>query len=304
MTLGEAITTVLQRVRLSTDVTAHKDQARKYLSLMAAELLPLIPPWFLDRTTTFVTTKTLTITGASGTFTSGETITGGNSGTTATVDSYDSTNGKLYVYSESGSFTASETLTGGSSGATATFSSSVTTRSYTPISGQVTNWWSAVNETHNWTISIISGDDYDLADPDRDLTHQATAIFVGGLDADTGYPVLEVWPAEADTADTIRIRYRIDIAAWTSGNDSTSMQALGITRALESALIYGAAALYLEENRQYEMAQTESGNARRAIESVRQQGRRMHGNRRFPPKGDAQDTDLVIRIGSDLVTDS
>lgn len=302
MTLGEAITTVLQRVRLSTGTTDYKNQARKYLSLVAAEYLALVPGWFLDREATFKTTLTFTITGASGTFTVGETVTGGTSSETAVVDSHDTTNSKLYVYSESGTFTASETITGGTSSVTATYSSSTETRVYTPISGQVTAWWGAVDETNDYPLEIIGPDASDWLDYDRDETGQVEALFVGGLDATTGYPTIALWRIPDTTNETIRVRYRQDIATWSSSDDSTSLQVLGITRSLESALIYTASGLYLEENRQYEAAAAEGSNAARALAAHQRQAVAMQGNRRYPAKRWADDNDLVIRVGTDTVS--
>jgi len=306
-TLGDAVQKVLERVRKSTSSTAYKNAARDYICDMVAELLPLIPPQSLDRTTTFVTTDTMTVTGASATgFTSGETITGSSSGATATVDSYDDTNGYIYVYSVSGTFTTSDTVTGGDSGATATYSALAPTRVYTPISGPVTAWWGAVNVTQDWEMSIIGPDTYDGLDPDRDFANNAESLFVGGLDASTGYPTLEVWPADATTGDTIRLRYRIDIARWTSSDDSTTLQVLGLTRPLESVVIYGAASLYAEQERNFDLSRTEAGNAQRALEAVRVQARRSQGNRRYPPKTYEEESDatLTIRIGGDTVTEA
>lgn len=60
----------------------------------------------------------LPVSGGSGTFTVGETITGGTSSATATVSVVG--NGFLLLGSPSGTFTAGETVTGGSSSATAT----------------------------------------------------------------------------------------------------------------------------------------------------------------------------------------
>jgi len=304
-TLDDAITLTLQRVRISTSVSAHQDQARKYLNMVGAEMWPLVPEWFLDRTTTFVTTKTFTISAASGDFTDGETITGGTSGKTATVSSFDYSGAPtlLYVYGESGAFTATETITGGTIGKTATYASSASTQVYTPVSGPVTNWWSATNVTQNMPIQMIGPDHYDAADPDRSLGFNAAGVLAAGLNATTGYPELEVWPATATTGDTIRIRYRIDIAAWTSANDATTMQVLGIPRILESVLIFDASRRYLEQNRQYEMAQLEERNADRALAALKLQGRKMQGNRRYLPKtyGSEPDEDEVLAyVGTSL----
>lgn len=58
---------------------------------------------------------------AAGDFTDGETITGGTSGTTATVISHDGTD--VWVKDVSGTWSAGETLTGGTSSVTATYGS-------------------------------------------------------------------------------------------------------------------------------------------------------------------------------------
>mgnify|MGYP001184294218 FL=1 len=58
-----------------------------------------------------------------GTFTSGETITGGTSGATANVVNVQSEPKVLYIVNQSGTFTAGEVVTGGTSGTTATLDS-------------------------------------------------------------------------------------------------------------------------------------------------------------------------------------
>jgi len=60
------------------------------------------------------------VTSASGTFTVGETITGGSSGATASVLAVSAENDYVLTGAITGSFTDGETITGGSSGATAT----------------------------------------------------------------------------------------------------------------------------------------------------------------------------------------
>ena len=110
MTLAEGIELVLDRVGLEAINTTFKNRARQYLNINAVEIANLLKWWWLNRTVTFRTTKTFTITGASGVFTVGETITGGTSSSTAVVDSHDTTNGLLFVYNESADFTASETI--------------------------------------------------------------------------------------------------------------------------------------------------------------------------------------------------
>jgi hypothetical protein len=76
-----------------------------------------------DETYTFVTQlAAFNITGASGSFDVGETVTGGTSGATATVLSY--AGGILELSGVTGVFAVGETLTGGTSGATGVYASS------------------------------------------------------------------------------------------------------------------------------------------------------------------------------------
>jgi hypothetical protein len=67
------------------------------------------------------------VAGGSGTFTAGETVTGGTSNITAEVKSFDSSTNTLIVINRSGIFTVPETITGGTS------SASWTTASYNTI---------------------------------------------------------------------------------------------------------------------------------------------------------------------------
>ena len=300
-TLSESISVVLRRTRLSTSVDTHKDRARGYLNTAASENWPLVPWWFLDRTVEFKTTKTLTITSATGTFAAGDTITGSSSGKTAVVDSYDSTNGLLYVYSESGAFTASETITS-SGGGSATHSSTANTRTYTPISGPVTSWWSAVNVTEDEPITIVGPDRYDGLDFDRDETGTVEAVYIGSMDATTGYPILELWRTPDTTNETMRVRYHMDIAAWTSSDDSSSMQVLGIPRILESVIQYRAEQLYMEEERNFDGSAIARNNYNQAMAAAIKQNRSMQGRRRYARKGAYEEGELTIGIGTDTVT--
>ena len=76
MTLAQAITMTLNRVGLLPTNTTYKDQARLYLNMASKRVSGEIGGkwWWLHKTTTFNTTKTLTVTGISGTFTAGEIV--------------------------------------------------------------------------------------------------------------------------------------------------------------------------------------------------------------------------------------
>lgn len=66
-----------------------------------------------------IRTTTIQVTGASGTFEYGETVTGGTSSATGKVAYYSASDSEIQLFDVSGTFDASETLTGGTSGATA-----------------------------------------------------------------------------------------------------------------------------------------------------------------------------------------
>lgn len=300
--LTQVITTVLERVNLSTSVETHQDQARKYLGIVAAEVFPLVAWLFLDETTTFRTTLRLTVTSL-GSLTVGEEIEGSVSGETATVDHIDTTNNYVYVYDESGDFTVAETLTGDSSLETAVYVSDTETRVYTPVSRRVTNWWSFVDETHDRTLGIIGADTLDALDPDRGDPGTVEAIRIGGMDDDTGNPELEPWRIPSTTGTVIRARYAMDIADWTSANDASTMQVLGIPRVFENVLLFGASMLYLEEKRHGAMAKTEAKNKAAALDAAQKWNWRMQGRRRYPPKTYSERRDgVTYSISTDTVT--
>lgn len=302
MILADAITMVLDRVGLDETNTAFKNKARQYLNITGIEIANLLKWWWLDRATTFKTTLTFTITSASGTFTVGETVTGGTSSATAVVDSHDTTNSLLYIYSESADFTAGETITGGTSSKTATYASTVNTRVYSPVSGYVTAWWSFMNETDEWPIQIVGPDEYDLWDEDRSLTGSVYKAFIAGVNPTTGYPTVELYYTPSTTNVTIRTRYQIGIASWTSSSDSSEFIVLGFPQIVESALVYGATKLYYEEKGDEEGAAREGRNLARAVQLAQKQNLAQQGNRRYPAS--SQVGDFMVRTDNSIVLDA
>lgn len=304
MTLTQAIALVLRRVGLSTTQSSYKDIAREYLSLAIAETANMLPWWWLDQTTTFKTTNTLTVTSASGTFAAGETITGGTSGSTATVDAWDATNSLLYVYSPSASFTASETITGGTSGATATFSSSTETRVYRPVSSGVSAWHSFTDATNDDPLAIIGYDDYDLADLDRNETGALQAVLVGGLNADTGYPEIEVHPKPSTTNETIRARYRVDFLGWSSTDDSSNLRVLGVPRIIEGVIAWRASQWYKQEIGDEAGAISDGRNYAAFLATAKRQNLNMQGNRTYPSEPAGAGQDFQVRVTDALIEES
>ena len=171
---------------------------------------------------------------------------------------------------------------------TTTFATVASTRSYQPVAGNVTAWWSFVNETENRPMTIIGADGYDVADPDRSDTGSARAVFISGMDATTGYAVVDLFPLP-DVADTIRARYRLDIATFTSANDATDLTILGLPEIIQNLMMYGGAAFYMEESGDDSGSRRERvGNYQRVLTAARKQNVAMQGNRRYVPPTDAE----------------
>lgn len=76
------------------------------------------------------------VSGITGTFQVGETITGGTSSDTARITVIDTAAGRLYVDQLNGDFQAAETITGGTSGATATVAATRVGAKITGIQGE------------------------------------------------------------------------------------------------------------------------------------------------------------------------
>ena len=184
---------------------------------------------------------------------------------------------------------------------TATFDTVASTRTYTPISGNVAAWFSFVDESNNRTLDIVGPDEYDALDLNRDDAGTVEAVFIGGLDSSTGYPTIELWRTPSAAA-TIRVRYRRDVLLDIS-QDNNELLVIGIPRIIESVLIYGASALYLDEEGDEGSAAKEDARYSQALSLALRQNSRQQGNRRYPPlRNRAGDGELVLRVGTDTVT--
>ena len=184
---------------------------------------------------------------------------------------------------------------------TATFDTVASTRTYTPISGNVAAWCSFVDESNNRPLDIVGPDEYDALDLDRDDAGTVEAVFIGGLDSSTGYPTIELWRTPSAAA-TIRVRYRRDVLLDIS-QDNNELLVIGIPRIIESVLIYGASALYLDEEGDEGSAAKEDARYSQALSLALRQNSRQQGNRRYPPlRNRAGDGELVLRVGTDTVT--
>ena len=139
-------------------------------------------------------TITLTV-AASGSFTIGETITGGTSAVTASVITKPTAT-TMTITVPSGTFTASETITGSSSAATTTVSS---VPSLENVQSSVDILSSVVRrDSTDISINRIGRDDY-LRIPDKTTTGRAIQYYVDRLIT----PVYRIWPAPENNTDQI-----------------------------------------------------------------------------------------------------
>jgi hypothetical protein len=179
--------------------------ARRSLNLMLADWANRgLNQWTIEQTSITLASDineypggTLTITvGASGSFTVGETITGGSSAATASVTSLPSST-TMAITIPSGTFTSGETLTGGTSAATTTLSAAVdlTTvqKTIDILSAVITR------DSTDYAITRLSRDDY-LGIPNKAQTGRPSQFF---LDRQVT-PVLKVWPTPENNTDVIK----------------------------------------------------------------------------------------------------
>ena len=282
MTLAQAITMTLNRVGLLTTNTTYKDQARLYLNMAAKRVSGEIGGkwWWLHKTTTFNTTKTLTVTGISTAFTAGE-IVELDADTTiiGTIDAdYDVTNypTALLLSSVTGTWVAGA-MTGRSSSATATAVSIAVTQTYA-LDADVLVPHSFVDETNSRTISGAGLDMIDAEDPDRNNETNARIWAADGVDALSGKIRVRMWPYHSTPGDVIRYRYRGFIVDWTSSNDSTELDRW-LPEILQPAVIFGATEMYLQEKGDSEAAGENRFEYNEAIDNGKETNRTIYGNR-------------------------
>jgi|TARA_R110000744_G_scaffold328188_4_gene433855 hypothetical protein len=183
---------------------------------------------------------------------------------------------------------------------TTTFTTVASTRTYQPVSAQVSQWYSFVDQTNNYGLPIVGPDQYDANDFDLTETGTAEIVYISGMDATTGYPVIEIGPTPGTTGDVIRVRYRIDIPEWAASDDATELTVLGLIPIAQNCIVYNASSMYLEDEGDTQSAAREAARYGDCLTLAVGQNRRMQGNRRFPPRRGQQDQPL-IRVDSGLI---
>tara|TARA_R110000824_G_scaffold44248_2_gene128815 strand:+ start:561 stop:1439 length:879 start_codon:yes stop_codon:yes gene_type:complete len=179
--------------------------ARRSLNLMLADWSNRgLNQWTIEQTSITLASDisdypggTLTMTvGASGSFTVGETITGGTSAATASITSLPSST-SMAITLPSGTFTSGEIITGGTSAATTTVSAAV---DLTPVQKTI-DILSAVitRDSTDYAITRLSRDGY-LGIPNKAQTGRPSQFF---LDRQIT-PVLKLWPTPENNTDIIK----------------------------------------------------------------------------------------------------
>jgi hypothetical protein len=191
-------------VRTGYDLTS----ARRSLNLLFADWANRgLNRWTIEQATlplasgvAIYPAGTLTMTvAASGSFSVGETITGGTSGATASITSIRSSTA-IDITVPEGTFSASETITGGTSSATTTVSSAI---SLVPIQSTI-DVLSAVIRTGTGSdqtdvaISRISRDAY-INISNKNSTSRPTQFYVDRLIT----PEIKLWPTPNDNTYTL-----------------------------------------------------------------------------------------------------
>jgi len=132
---------------------------------------------------------------ASGSFTVGETITGGTSAATASVITKPSAT-SMTITVPSGTFAAAETITGGTSGATTTVSSVVSLEN---VQSTIDTLSAVIRRSgSDLSISAVSRDTY-LSIPDKTTTGRPVQYFVDRQIT----PVVKVWPSPENSTDQL-----------------------------------------------------------------------------------------------------
>ena len=178
--------------------------AKRSLNLMLADWANRgLNQWTIEQTTLSLAqgigeypAGVLTITvGASGSFSVGETITGGTSAATAKITSLPAST-SMAITIPSGTFTSGETLTGGTSAATTTLSAAV---DLTPVQSTIDILSAVVRrDSTDYGIQRVSRDAY-LNIPSKTQESRVSQFFVDRQVT----PILKVWPLPENNTDTI-----------------------------------------------------------------------------------------------------
>ena len=210
--IGEVVEEAYERCGLEVRTGYESRTARRSLNLMFSEWANRgVNLWTVGFTTQTVASgvsaypvNTITlIVNASGSFTIGETITGGSSGVTASVLTKP-TSTTMTISIPSGTFTASETITGGSSSASTTVTSvpSLVSAQSAADLLEVSIRRSSVD----YSMSKISRGEY-LGISNKATTGRPSQYYLDRQIA----PEITVWPTPENSTDTLRYYFVLRI---------------------------------------------------------------------------------------------
>ena len=310
MTLSEAMTMALDRAGLNSSTSTYKNQARSYLNIVAKRIAGQARWWWLNKTGTFRTTRQLTVTGEISGVSEGRLVKDAQSTQySATIEEADNTNKFIYVYSEN-SVTPTGTLTeyttaGVVQADTCTFVSRQYTQVYY-LAADVLVPINFYNETNGESLTFQGYNRFDQLDPERDETGDVSDITVDGIDVTAGHPgqiAIRFHPAHSTTNETIRYRYLSYIPDWTETDDTTELDRW-IPEQLQSALVFGASELYMQEKGDDEGAMVNRALYAEMLEAGKEQNLRIWGNRKWRRRpmtewlGEGSAFDFAVSEGS------
>jgi hypothetical protein len=283
MTLKEAIDVTAKRTGLRETNTTFSNQARVYLSIVAKRINTRAKWWWQAKTTTFTTTKTLTVSGiTSGPFVAGDVVTGAGLGSATIDSSYDATNADttlLIISENSTAFVADEALTSSGTAIATVVAAASPTQTY-QLASDVVSPHSFIDNSNNQVLFIVPWDSLDQVDPDRSETGDVDIVTIEGMDASTGKVVIRMFPIHDTTGDVIRYRYLSFIPDWTSADDSTALDRW-LPQVLQQGLIFGATELFKQEKGDTEGALIEKFEFETTMKGALEQNINIWGNREY-----------------------
>jgi len=134
------------------------------------------------------------------------------------------------------------------------------------------------NVTDDFEMRMVDVLKLDRIDPDTDLTSGAeNAAIVKWNSSNTNWTV-QLWPTPDTNSETIKYRYRKYIADFTSGNDTSELDTLGLPDWVQTAVMYYAAAKIMQEKQDPEGAAQAQQSYERMIRHYLETDMNMDGS--------------------------
>jgi hypothetical protein len=214
--VAEYVEEAFERCGLETRTGYDVETARRSLNLLFADWANRgLNRWTISQETLTLAqdvseyplgTLTISVGSVSGTFSAGETLTGGTSAATASITSVVSAS-SLAITIPSGTFAASETITGGTSAATATVSSAVefdNVQSSIDILSAVIRTDSGTTSQSDISIGRISRDEF-ISIPSKKSSSRPSQFYVDRQIT----PVIKLWPTPDSSTGYILVYDRL-----------------------------------------------------------------------------------------------